>query len=171
MGRPAVLQPVHLAARGPAAALQLTFDWRWTSCAGPPCGGQVSGLGGGRRALPPTPPLWAWASALSVLPSWPPSTTSLPASGLNPRPLGEARCRPHSLFCPPPLARPVWAPWTQVRRSDEAEGPLSVPPWASSPTEIKRDGWPFQIADGWGMGPEDIEGSWGLLPGVSGGAQ
>lgn len=92
------------------------------------------------------------ASALSVLPSWPPSTTSFPASGLNPRHLGEARCWPHSLFCPPPLKRPVWAPWTQLRRSDEAEGPLSVPPWASFPTDIKRDGWPFQIADGWGGG-------------------
>lgn len=170
MDRPVVLQPVHSAARGPAA-LELTCDRHWTSCAGPPM--RWSGVGSGWRQVgsPPTPHLWAWASALSVLPSWPPSTTPLPASGLNPRPLGEARCWAHSLFCPQPLERPVWAAWTQVRRSDEAEGPLSVPPWAPSPTEIKRDEWLFQIADGWGAGPEDMEGSCGLLLGVSGGAQ
>ena len=86
VGRPAVLQPVLLAAHGPAA-LELTFDCTGPPAQGHPCGCQVSGLGGGRRAFPCTPPLWAWASALSVLPSWPPSTTSLPASGLNPRPL------------------------------------------------------------------------------------
>ena len=55
VGRPAVLQPVHLAARGPAAALQLTFDWRWTSCAGPPMWWSGVGSGWRQAGSPPNP--------------------------------------------------------------------------------------------------------------------